>query len=57
MEDTNFTKKYNPYSASFALTNFSAQFNKEHLNVSPLDIRTGWACVDQFERALVPALH
>jgi hypothetical protein len=47
--DTNFTEQYNPASACFALTDFSSQFNKEHLNVSPLNIRTGWACVDQFE--------
>ena len=57
MEDANFTEKYNRHSASFSLTDFSAQFNKEHFNVSPLNIRTGWTRVDQLECSLVPALH
>jgi hypothetical protein len=57
VEDTNFTEKYNRNTASFSFIDFSSQFNKEHFNVPPLNIRTGWARVDQFECALAPALH
>lgn len=57
MKDTNFTEKHDRYPASFSFTDLCSKFCKEHLNVSPLDIRTGRAGVDQFECALVSALH
>lgn len=57
VEDTNLTEKHHRHTASFSLTDFSAQFEKEQLNVSPLDIRAGWSREDELKSTLVPALH
>ena len=57
MEDPYLAEQDHCNTASFALSNFCAQFREERFNVSPLGICARRTSEDQFKCALVSLLH
>ena len=57
MKYTDFAKQDHSHPTAFALADLGAQFMKQALNVTPLDIGAGGSCVDEVKRTLVFTLH
>ncbi len=57
MEHTNFAEQHHCNTATFSLTDVGAHFHEQRLDVSPLDVSTGWAREDLFQGALMLAPH
>lgn len=53
MENAYFREQDHGDTATFPLTDFCAQFKKQHLDVSPLNVRTRRAGENQLKGALV----
>ena len=57
MENANFGEQDYCDAAAFSLTDLGSKFNKERLNITPLNVGARRSREDQFKNALVSTLH